>query len=298
MSSDGNGWVHCALGHRHWGLFGAAGLLIHDGRRVVLQHRAPWTHEGGTWALPGGARDSHEDVVTAALREAHEEAALEPDSVTPLGWWRDDHGGWSYTTILARPRRELHPHAANPESTEVRWWPVAEVERLSLHQGFAGAWPMLREPPTRLALIVDGANVVGSRPDGWWHDRLGAARRLRDDLGPVARDGVAASELPADAAARLAGLYPELTLVVEGAARPLAAEPLTTGGWWDVGVTAAARDGDSAVVEAARESAAAGRPTVVVSADRGLRARLDEDVRAVGPSWLLDRSTAAPTSAG
>ncbi len=44
----------------------------------MLQHRAAWTHEGGTWALPGGARDSHEDAVAAALREAVEEATLDP----------------------------------------------------------------------------------------------------------------------------------------------------------------------------------------------------------------------------
>ena len=56
MSGDGNGWVVCSLGHRHWGRFGAAGILITDGDAVVLQHRAAWTHEGGTWAVPGGAR--------------------------------------------------------------------------------------------------------------------------------------------------------------------------------------------------------------------------------------------------
>lgn len=298
MGGDGNGWVHCALGHRHWGRFGAAGLLINDGQRVVLQHRAPWTHEGNTWGLPGGARDSHEDVVTAALREAHEEAALESDSVTPLGWWRDDHGGWSYTTIVAHPRHELRPHAANPESTEIRWWPVADVDGLPLHRGFAGAWPALREPPARLAVIVDGANVVGSRPDGWWHDRLGAARRLRDELGALARDGIGAADLPGEAGG-LAGLFPEITLVVEGAARPLAGEPVT-GPHWSAAVTvlAAPRDGDSTVVQAAHDAAATARPTVVISADRGLRARLDGAVRAVGPSWLRGRSTVAPTSTG
>ena len=39
-------------------------------------------------------------------------------------------------------------------------------------------------------LIVDAANVVGSVPDGWWRDRAGAARRLRDALRPVAGDGL------------------------------------------------------------------------------------------------------------
>lgn len=142
---DGNGWVHCDLGHRHWGLHGAAGLLITDGARVVLQHRAAGTHDGDTWALPGGARDSHEDVLTAALREAAEEAGIDPASVAPIGEWVDDHGRWSYTTVLARALVELEPHATNWESFEVRWWATAEVAALPLHRGFASAWPLLRD---------------------------------------------------------------------------------------------------------------------------------------------------------
>ena len=59
---DGDGWVMCSCGHRHWGLHGAAGLLLIrrdlDQPRVLLQLRAAWTHGGGTWALPGGALDS------------------------------------------------------------------------------------------------------------------------------------------------------------------------------------------------------------------------------------------------
>jgi 8-oxo-dGTP diphosphatase len=144
MGGDGNGWVVCSLGHRHWGLFGAAGLLVTDGARVVLQHRAPWTHEGGTWALPGGARDSHEDVVTAALREAAEESGLDPVAVVPFGEWVVDHGGWSYTTVVARAVADFLPHAANAESVEIRWWDIDDVDRLHLHDGFAGAWPQLR----------------------------------------------------------------------------------------------------------------------------------------------------------
>ena len=145
MSGDGNGWARCALGHRHWGRYGAAGVLITDGARVMLQHRAAWTHEGGTWAVPGGARDSHEDAVTAALREAAEEAALDPAGIVPLGEWVDDHGGWAYTTVVAHALGELAPRAANAESVEVRWWPIGEVATLPLHAGFASAWPRLLE---------------------------------------------------------------------------------------------------------------------------------------------------------
>jgi 8-oxo-dGTP diphosphatase len=145
VSGDGNGWVMCSRGHRHWGRFGAAGILITDGVNVVLQHRAPWTHEGGTWAVPGGAMDSHEDPVAAALREATEETTLDPAHVTPFGEWVDEHGGWSYTTVLARTDRAVELAPANAESVAVRWWPVNEVATLDLHAGFAAAWPHLRD---------------------------------------------------------------------------------------------------------------------------------------------------------
>jgi 8-oxo-dGTP pyrophosphatase MutT (NUDIX family) len=141
---DGNGWVRCSIGHRHWGRFGAAGLLITDGSRVLLQHRAAWTHEGDTWAVPGGARDSHEEPITAALREAAEETSLDLDAITPFGEWIDDHGGWSYTTIVARTAPGLVVVPINFESAAIRWWPIEQVAELRLHYGFAGSWPTLR----------------------------------------------------------------------------------------------------------------------------------------------------------
>ena len=38
-------------------------------------------------------------------------------------------------------------------------------------------------------MIVDGNNVMGSRPDGWWRDRAGAAKRLVAQLGAWAAAG-------------------------------------------------------------------------------------------------------------
>ena len=68
---DGDGWTICECGGTHWGRFGAAGLLLvrtdQEVPRVLLQLRAAWTHGGGSWALPGGALDSHEDPVEAAV---------------------------------------------------------------------------------------------------------------------------------------------------------------------------------------------------------------------------------------
>jgi 8-oxo-dGTP pyrophosphatase MutT (NUDIX family) len=147
--ASGNGWVVCSLGHKHWGRYGAAGLLITDGAQVLLQHRAAWTHEGDTWAVPGGARDSHEDPLTAARREAAEETSLDLDRITPFGEWVDDHGGWSYITIVARTVPGLVVVPTNFESAAIRWWPIAEVATLRLHHGFAASWPHLR------ALVTD-----------------------------------------------------------------------------------------------------------------------------------------------
>jgi hypothetical protein len=113
-------------------------------------------------------------------------------------------------------------------------------------------------------LIVDGANVVGSVPDGWWRDRVGAAERLRDALRAVAADG-----LPAGPHG-LPELRPplEVVLVVEGAARGVSGVP-------GVRVIAAPRSGDDAIVELIREERT-GRQCAVVTADRGLRERVTE----------------------
>jgi 8-oxo-dGTP diphosphatase len=157
--SSGDGWTTCAAGHRHWGLFGAAGLLLVEQDQVVLQHRAPWTHQGDTWGIPGGARDSHEDAVAAALREAREEANLSPADVDPIGLYVDDHHGWSYTTVVARTTRRVRPYAANAESVTVRWHAAGEVAGLRLHPGFAAAWARLQEVPPPLVLVVSDATA-------------------------------------------------------------------------------------------------------------------------------------------
>lgn len=126
------------------------------GLEVLLQLRAAWTHEGGTWGVPGGARDSHEDDVSAALREADEEAGIDPLSVTVLGSHPGvDHGVWRYTYVLAvcDPRAaqqramtcEPAPGAGGrpPESEDLRWVLLDAVASYPLHSGFAAAWPRL-----------------------------------------------------------------------------------------------------------------------------------------------------------
>jgi 8-oxo-dGTP diphosphatase len=139
--ANGDGWVRCAQGHRHWGRFGAAGLLVLAEGRVLLAHRAFWSHHGGTWGIPGGARDGAESARTAALREATEETGLDAAAVVVTAETVDDHGGWSYTTVhatLTVEAPELHPTDA--ESSELAWVPLAAVDALDLHPGFAGFW--------------------------------------------------------------------------------------------------------------------------------------------------------------
>ncbi|MFD7990226.1 PIN domain-containing protein [Streptomyces mexicanus] len=117
-----------------------------------------------------------------------------------------------------------------------------------------------------LLVIVDGANVVGSVPDGWWRDRRGAAERLRDRL---AADGVP----------RLAERA-EIVLVVEGAARGVHTVP-------GVRVEDAPGSGDDHIVGLVGQ--AAGRPTLVVTADRELRRRVTElGAEVTGPRAVRD----------
>lgn len=115
-------------------------------------------------------------------------------------------------------------------------------------------------------LVVDAANVVGSRPDGWWKDRAGAARRLHEKL--------LVADLPQD----------EVVLVVEGVAKG----GVRVGRDAHVRTVHASRDGDSTIVSEARRAAEGGEVTVV-TADRALAATVSSVATVVGPGWLLDR---------
>lgn len=130
-------------------------------------------------------------------------------------------------------------------------------------------------------IIVDGANVVGARADGWWRDRRGAAARLRDDLSRLADHGTAL--LPAGMAGSPGRAYPEIVLVVEGAARATAGPA----GGSRLRVVAAPGSGDDTIARLAAEVAG---PRLVVTADRDLRRRSEAaGAYVIGPYWLLSQ---------
>lgn len=142
---SGDTWAYGPDGERYWGLFGAAGLLVRDPTRgVLLQHRALWSHFGGTWGLPGGARHEGEPAFDAALREAWEEAAVPADACALLFESVLDLGYWSYTTVVVRATRPFEPMITDPESLDLQWVELEEVASLPLHPRFAESWPVLK----------------------------------------------------------------------------------------------------------------------------------------------------------
>jgi 8-oxo-dGTP diphosphatase len=312
---SGNGWVTCEQEHQHWGLFGAAGLLAFvpgpdspGGSLVLLQHRAKWSHEGGTWSLPGGAMDSEESPAQAALREADEECFVDSKLVVPRGLFSDEHGGWVYHTVVAQAQEPFKVFADAHESDEARWLPAREVDQLELHPGFAAYWPLLRQTLLPLTIIVDGASVLArsaggppaSGPGGPAGDAAAAAGRLKAALAGLAETGLTA--LPGGLGEpALARWYPDYVLVLDGDARAAAAEapadPAPAGPAvpsWSAPLvvrtaqaSAVAAPGAGADEIAGLTASIAGR-RLVITADPDLRER----VTAAGavtaePGWLL-----------
>jgi hypothetical protein len=116
-------------------------------------------------------------------------------------------------------------------------------------------------------LVIDAANVIGSRPTGWWRDRPGAARRFTERVRATVTAG---------------RLDPPVTLVLEGRARAGADEAVVDG----VEVVHAPGDGDDTIVAIAGDH----REVIVVTADRELADRVRAaNAEVVGPSWLLDQ---------
>ncbi len=112
-------------------------------------------------------------------------------------------------------------------------------------------------------IIVDVANVMGSRPDGWWRDRAGAAQRLYGQIVALAANSES----------------DQYFLVLEGQAKAAEAPDLPR-----VKVIRAPGSGDEAIVTLVRSIR---EGVIVVTADRELRRRCEEAGATVqGPRWL------------
>lgn len=121
--------------------------------------------------------------------------------------------------------------------------------------------------------LIDGTNVFGSRPDGWWNDREGAAERFVEEV------------------ARWCHSHDDLVTVVLD--RPVSASTVRLAGG-NLRIEVARRSGRDAADDVIVELAADDDPddVCVVTSDRGLRARLPDGIGIVGSGSflaLLDR---------
>jgi 8-oxo-dGTP pyrophosphatase MutT (NUDIX family) len=144
--STADGYLRCRQGHEHWGRAGAAGLLVRHTddagrRRYLLQHRAPRVHHGDTWGIPGGALGWDESPEEGARREAAEELGHLPAGLTTAWVHTDDHGGWTYHTVVTDTPERFDPVVVGWEVGigGHRWCTREELTALHLHPGFAAS---------------------------------------------------------------------------------------------------------------------------------------------------------------
>ena len=116
-------------------------------------------------------------------------------------------------------------------------------------------------------LLIDAANVIGSRPTGWWRDRPGAARTFVAQVRASVGSG---------------RIDQPVVVVLEGQSRQGVPSGLVDG----VMVIHAEGSGDDALVHVVAE--AADEAVTLVTADRELRRRAESlGAEVVGPGWLL-----------
>ena len=150
VHQPGDGWIDCDCSRKHWGTNGASGVLLArrdettgEVTHVVMQHRAVWSAEGGTWGIPGGATADGESPIEGALRESYEEANITPEDIDVVGSYCEDHGPWAYTTVFAfeKPGHRVEPKANDDESMEIEWVPIDDVPNRRLLTAMRTDWP-------------------------------------------------------------------------------------------------------------------------------------------------------------
>ena len=162
---SGDAWVEGPDGRRFWGTYGAAGLLVarHDDG-VLLQHRAEWSHFGGTWGLPGGARHQGESARDGAVREATEEAGVPAPDVRPRFLSLLDLGWWSYSTVVAGADAPFTPVLVKLKLLPLKHW-LADCVKVEVGCGLTVIVYVTGVPvhPDKLGVTVI-VPVIGEEP--------------------------------------------------------------------------------------------------------------------------------------
>lgn len=224
---DCDRWVDCRCGERHWGANGAAGLLLWrtdaaTGQiQVLLQHRAPRSHHGDTWGLPGGALTGAEDAVSGALREAEEEACIDARGVRVWATYRLSHPDWSYTTVIGEDRWQMDARVGDWESVALDWVSLTEIPHLPLLPAFAAALPRLQQLICPLVVLAPPATCARLAGQDLAGEPLGLPRfSLRPEFISHAPD----SNARIFATTSMAALAPAgAQLVAENELRPVGA---------------------------------------------------------------------------
>lgn len=146
MTNDADKWITCDRGCIHWGGAGAAGLMLHNNGRYLLQQRSRYVDHGLTWAPPSGALRHGEHPINGAVREAREEMGEFPFE-NPQVVHTTDHGGWAFHTVAADAPHQFEPQLLDHESEDAGWFTPAEIDELPLHPGFRESWNELRPQP-------------------------------------------------------------------------------------------------------------------------------------------------------
>jgi ADP-ribose pyrophosphatase YjhB (NUDIX family) len=112
--------------------------VINERGEVLLIRRT----DNENWAMPGGAMDIGETIADAGARETREETGIECEIVRLVGVYTNPRHVMEYTSN-GEVRQECslvfaaRPTAGEPtpssESSEVRWVPPDDIDRLQMH---------------------------------------------------------------------------------------------------------------------------------------------------------------------
>lgn len=144
------GFRACEQGRRHWGTYGAAGIIPYTVYKsevwLLFGKRSGMVHNSGTWGGFGGALHKDEDTWAGAVRELTEEIR----NIEPVTWddrleWECPDCGWKYTTFLAYvpPSGPTAYVRDTWETTDIEWLLAEDAENYELHPRFAEQWPEL-----------------------------------------------------------------------------------------------------------------------------------------------------------